>query len=85
MEKDNDQGPLENPQPPERSGTIIQEPPQTDSTISKVGSSLSETTETVEREKPNKCERTKRKAELWAQHQANSVQKKEDDDVYLLL
>ena len=48
------------------------------SLISKVGSSLSETTGIVKK-KPNKRQRKKKKEELQAQCQANSVQ--EEDDV----
>ncbi len=49
------------------------------SLISKVGSSLTETTGTVKKKKPNQRQRKKKKEELQAQRQANSVQKEEDD------
>ena len=45
------------------------------SVISKVGSSLSETTGTVKK-KPNKRQRKKKKEELQAQHQANSYRRR---------
>ena len=47
------------------------------SLISKVGSSLSETTGTVKKKKPNQRQRKKKKEELQAQRQVN----KEEDDV----